>query len=245
MSRGSLVYLDIETVPADARFGSGEPEPPADFPEATPPGRYSRADSIAKWRREHGLAARVAEWARDALSPYRSRIAGAALLRVDGTEQARLAVCEPGEAPSVTLGRIGRMLREESASHIVTWGPFDAAVLRGQLAQWGCSPVVEGYLRGILRLQSNGGRAWTPRAIDASSLCAAKLLDYRSGWALKQVARDLGLSVTAEVGSAEVLEAWCAGDARVIAERAAEDVRLMAAIMECEGVVETLQDIAR
>lgn len=231
-----LYLIDLETVPADLEYRSGRIDVPARVPVPEPPASIKRAETIAKWRAERGAHKHEEAYLREALSPYRCRIAGAAILAADGTGQPIRIAHRDGDSAGVMLGRIATCLREREARAIAHWGAFDRGVLRGQLAA--CSDVSgesARFLRWLLDVSGHQGRPWYLRCADLSVWSTARMHD-RSGWSLAEVASALGLGTKTGVQSDSVALAWVHGDAGGIANRAAEDVRLTAQVCARDGI---------
>ena len=236
-----LFLIDLETVPADLPFRAGRIDIPARVPAPDPPASMRRADTIAKWRAERGNAKHRDAYLRESLSPYRCRLAGAAILCADGSGQTIRIAHRDGDSAGVMLGRIATALREERAQAIAHWGGFDRGVLRGQLAACDVSEDSRRFLRWLLDVSSHQGRPWYLRCADVSVWSTARMHD-RSGWSLAEVASALGFGGKTGVASDAVASAWVHGDAAGIANRAAEDVRLTAQICAADGILGPLAD---
>lgn len=238
-----LALIDLETVPAGAQFGA-----PAVVPDSVkmpdPPGSYKRQESIDRWRREHGPAARRELWRRWALDPLRATVAAAAWYPPAGP------VCvvehDAGDPPWGVVERLALAMRDAGIRCVAHWGSFDRGMLRGQIAQHGdrMHPDAVTYLRAITEVTSHAGRPWFVRAADLSVWSSRRLHGARSGWGLDATASALGLTGKTGTPSAGVLEAWEAGDAAGIADRAKEDVLLTIHVAARDGIWPLVEDWA-
>lgn len=255
-----LWILDLETVPSDAHRGQGVTVPPwwldrHDFippPKKQVPSNIRNPAKIAQRQREideahPGIVAAAEEehrieverlYRRRALGPWTCQVVSVALHPAgQGTADGvwfvldRSGERDPGE--KWLIRRLDAVMREQGVRGLLCWGGFDGPVLRARRA---ANAPDTPALQAALRVRTNGGRAWLAHCMDPSELTAQRLLGRREGWALKDYARKLGAMPSAGVKSGAVLDAWVAGDAVGVGQRAAEDVALVAEVCEREGL---------
>lgn len=259
MSRG-IVIVDIETVPECATLGGGivipddvvrEVGPCVHPPRRAVPANYREGgDAAQRWERDedarHYAACEMAEEARKTAlwTAYRRRA-----LRPYTARPVAVAVCDArtGEAAAYASDDETRVLtwlarRLPEGARVLSWGSYDLAVLRYRSRQRTSPGILP--LQAATALRVFGGRARPTRWLDASEVTAARMMDYRQGWALKPLARELGIPVSAAVGSGDVLDAWAAGDLDGVRERCAEDVRLVSRILDREGAWPEIEEWA-
>lgn len=251
--------LDLETVPDDAARGQRVTVPQwwrdaHDFlapPKKQVPSHWRDPKKIGPRQREidaehpqivaEARAQHDAEvedaYRRRALDPWTAQIVSVALAPAESPEDVETidradTAKDPGER--MLLRRLDRLMRDRGVRGLLCWGGFDPPVLRARSAP--IAPDVPA-LRAVLSVRSNGGRAWLARCTDPSEMTVRRLMGRREGWGLKPYAAALGLGAAeASVQSDAVLDAWVSGDAHGCAERAAEDVRLMAAVCSRESL---------
>ena len=206
-----LVIVDIEAVPQCATLGGGivipddvvrEVGPCVHPPRRAVPANYREGgDAALRWERDedtrHYAACHLAEEAhttalgaayrRRALRPYTARPVAVAVCNARTGEVSSFA--SDDEARVLTW--LARRLPE--GVRVLSWGAYDLAVLRYRSRR----RTAEGVrpLQTATDLRIFGGRAKATRWLDVSEVTAAKFMDYRQGWALKPLARELGLPV--------------------------------------------------
>lgn len=253
-----LWILDLETIPAGLPLGGPvvipqeiragrsyvEPEPKTVPRNWTDPAKIRRREreNAEAWAAESAdamiahEAMLIEDYARLALRPLRCEIAAVALhpvgSRLTSREQCALSFHRSeGDPESWLVDLLDVEVEALGIRGLLCWGGFDPPVLRAAVGRAG---ITAPSLSRVLRLQSRGAKAWFRACADPAEWTVNRLHDYRRGWALKHTAREHGITSPATVPSGSVFDAWAAGDAAGVGQRAAEDVRLVSEIIHRE-----------
>ena len=203
--------------------------------------QQDRAEAKHQW-----FAKRVDAWKARALSPYTAEVVAIAMHPVQADaptspDDVAVRLTQDTCTERGLLLDLEQKLAQHQVSHLVHWSTYDPPVLREAM----CRHDLElPHLQGLTR-QSVRGRAWYPRCLDASVLTHARHANFGRHWGLKNIAAQLGWDDPAGVKSAEVYDAFLAGDLDGCAERAAVDVYLVLRILERERALCDVLDWAR
>ena len=210
----NTIYLDIETIPNQS------PDYAAQVLETIePPARYSKPESIAKWKAEEGPAAAAEKIAKTSFDPALGHIACISWAIGDGRVQAasvpRLEVEEV--ALAMFFAALPTQGMNQFVGHYITG--FDLRFIL-------CRAVVLGVKLPSKVAFPRDTKPWGDETFDTMVAWAGA----RDRISQDNLCRALGLDCKGDFDGSMVAEAWANGEHQKIAEYCKRDVETVRAI---------------